>query len=268
MLYERMIYLADISYLSNTFIREYDMSKANINVLYTKGLISKEVYDDLFNAERMVRQRYVGNAQRENPAIVKALQEGIIEAKKKLFEANNLQDYSVLSIKNDAVFVISKELLYTEFSDYIKFKCKNIYTGYYKIITRRAIYELYYYYNKMTKEEKLDIKGINDDNIYLYIPGMIQLLKDIFFTVQTQGPIEALKIMKDIYNQYINLQLPFECYRRFGIGDFKLKVKTITGYPFSLSYPDESFRNLLDISYNIDVLAAVQKLLINMYFSR
>lgn len=268
MLYDKSIYLADISYLTNTFIREYDMAKANISVLYSKGLITEKVYKRLYESERMVRQRYVGNLEKDNPAIVSALKQGISEAKRKLFEANQLEDYSILSIKNDAVFVIAKELQYTEFGDLIKFKCKNLYTAFYKVTTSKASFEFYYYYNKMTNEERLDVKGVKDESLYLYQPGILQLLKDIFYTIQVSGPVEALKIMRDIYNQYVNRQLPLECYRRLGYGDFKLMVKTITGMPFSLSYPDEQFRGLIDISYNLEILIAIQKIIMNMYFAR
>ena len=34
-LYEQTNYLADIDYLLSTYIREYDISKANINILFT-----------------------------------------------------------------------------------------------------------------------------------------------------------------------------------------------------------------------------------------
>ena len=45
MLWENINYLAEISYLPNTLIYEYDISKANINVLYSKGVIDKKTYD-------------------------------------------------------------------------------------------------------------------------------------------------------------------------------------------------------------------------------
>ena len=62
----------------------------------------------------------------------------------------------ILSIKNDAVFIINKKLINIEFG-LIKFVEKNIYTSFYKI---NGI-EYYYYYSNFTKEEYLDIKGIS-----------------------------------------------------------------------------------------------------------
>ena len=115
MLYEYKNYTADIQYLTNTFVREYDISKANINVLYSNKVIDKNTYEYLYSAERMTRQIFVGKLQQGNPEVTDILQNGIIEAKKQLFESNYIKDYEVLSIKNDAVFIIPSQLTYTDF---------------------------------------------------------------------------------------------------------------------------------------------------------
>ena len=60
MLWDKTTYTADISYLTNVFIYEYDISKANINILFTKGVINEATYKFLYEAQRMVRQVYVG----------------------------------------------------------------------------------------------------------------------------------------------------------------------------------------------------------------
>ena len=107
-LWAKINYTSDISYVNNVFIYELDISKANINILYEANIIDKNTYDYLYNAERMVRLVYVGKLQRDDPKVIKILQAGIIEAKKKLFEANSIQDFEVLAIKNDAVFMINR----------------------------------------------------------------------------------------------------------------------------------------------------------------
>ena len=58
MLWDKTSYTADISYLTNVFIYEYDISKANINVLFTKNIIDQQTYEFLYNAPRMTRQVY------------------------------------------------------------------------------------------------------------------------------------------------------------------------------------------------------------------
>ena len=106
-LWNNINYTSDISYLNSVFIYEMDLSKANINVLRTKNIIDQKTYEYLYNSERMVRQVYVGKLCKDK-RVSDALKEGILEAKRLLFEANDIKDYEVLSIKNDAVFLLNK----------------------------------------------------------------------------------------------------------------------------------------------------------------
>lgn len=261
-LWERVNYTSDISYLNNVFIYEMDIQKANINILFSKGLIDDSTYQYLYNAERMVRQVFIGKLQKDRKYVV-ALQEGIVEAKHKLFEANNIQDYEVLSIKNDAVYTINR---IPEIRDFglIHFIPKNRYTGFYRINNL----ELYYFYNNITKEELLDIKGINK-SLDLHKDYFYQFLKDLFYTVQCNGVEIAIRLLKDFYMQYISLQLPIEYYRRFDTnGDFHFKTKTLIGTGFGIDKATDSMKPMLDISNNLNILLSLQKILNNMYFNK
>lgn len=263
MLYDNINYSLDISYLNNVFIREYDISKANINVLYSKGIIDEKVYNDLYNAERMVRQRYVGMLQKDK-TIMETLKKGIIEAKKCLFEANDIKDYEVLSIKNDAVFIINRKLITTKFG-LINFLNKNTYTSFYKFNNL----ELYYYYNNIDKSECLDIKGISDAKLVLHDQYMMQFLKDLFYTVQMNGVEVAMRLLKDFYNSYINLNLDIGYYRKFNNdSDYHYKFNTNIGTGFSAEYVSNDDKYAVDISFNLSILLELQKILTSMYFSK
>ena len=258
-----MNYTSDISYLNNVFIYELDIQKANINVLYTMGLLDDATYEFLEKSERMVRQVYVGKLQKDKK-YVNALKMGISEAKKKLFEANDIKDYEVLSIKNDAVFIINRIPSNTEFGR-IKFIPKNVYTGFYKVLN----YEFYYYYNNITKEERLDIKGMGDTAIEKHKNFFIDFLKDLFYTIQCAGIEVALRLMKDFYLQYINLKLPVNYYRKFDpVSDYHFKTKTIIGTGFSIYEAGEDQKQALDISMNLRILLELQKILNDMYFNK
>lgn len=263
MLYDKVNYTSDISYLNNVFIYEYDISKANINVLYSKGAIDKDTYNYLYTAHRDIRQVYIGKLQGENKEIVDILKAGIIEAKKNLFEANNIQDYEVLSIKNDAVFIINRMLRTTQFG-LIDFKCKNRYTSFYKLNNLEA----YYYYDSFTKSEELEIKGISDDKLILHENYMFQLLKDIFYTAQTVNIEMAMRMLKDFYLEYITLKLPIEYYRPFNSDSiFHYKFKTISGAGYSTDMEPVCVE-ALDITYNVSILMEIQKILASMYFTK
>ena len=263
-LWAKINYTSDISYVNNVFIYELDISKANINILYEANVIDKNTYDYLYNAERMVRQVYVGKLQRDDPKVIKILQAGIIEAKKKLFEANSIQDFEVLAIKNDAVFMINRIPSIKDFG-LVHFVSKNIYTGFYKIKNL----EFFYYYNSITKEENLDIKGIRDSYIDDHRNYLYEFFKDLFYTLQCNGIEIAIRMMKDFYMQYISRNLSIEYYRRFGINnDYHFKNTTIFGSGYYIDNATDQMKNMLDISYNLNILLELQQILTDIYFSK
>lgn len=262
-IYDNINYSSDISYLTNTFIYEYDISKANINILYMKGVIDKTTYDHLYNSPRMMRQKYIGMLQKDKE-VVKILKDGIIEAKKMLFEANNIQDYEVLSVKNDAVFIINRKLKVTEFG-LINFVCKNVYTSYYKI----GYLELYYYFNNVNNNEYLHVKGISDEKIELHNEYMMSFIKDVFYSVQINGVEIAIRMLKDFYMQYITLALPIGYYRQFNPSStFHFKFISKMGTGFELDNATEEMKQDIDITYNISILLNLQKILASMYFTK
>ena len=263
MLWDKTEYTADISYLNNIFITEYDISKCNINVLYTKGIIDENTYDFLYNSKRMVRQTYVGKLQKDI-TVVKALQSGIIEAKRMLFEANDLDDRDILAIKNDAVFVINKRLLHTKFG-LIEFLPKGVYTSFYKF---RNL-EVYYYYNNINKNEYIEVKGISDINLAKHEGYFLQLLQDIFYSLQTSGPEIAIRMLKEYYNEYIMKKLPIEHYRKFDAdSNYHLLCNTVINTGFSADYLGQNNIDIVDISYNLSILIQLQKYIVSMYFNK
>lgn len=264
MLYEKTNYTADISYLTNVFITEYDISKCNINVLYKYKAIDEQTYQYLYQAERMVRQVYVGKLQRESKEIVQILKDGIVESKKMLFEANNLQDRDVLSIKNDAVFVINRQLQNRKFG-LIEFMPKGLYTSFFRL---RNL-ELYYYYNNVNKNEYLEVKGISDDKLALHEQYFVQLLKDIFYSIQINGPEITLRMLKDAYIEYISLQLPVDYYRKFDADStFHLKYRSIINTGFAYENITPELLQDVDITYNASLLMELQKIIISIYFNK
>lgn len=263
MLYEKSSYTADISYLTNVFIYEYDISKCNINVLRTKGIMNQETYDFLYAAPRMIRQKYVGNMCKD-PAIEKARKEGVIEARRMFFEANGIQDRDVLSIKNDAIFIINRQIQYTEFG-LIKFVKKNVYTSFYQMVGM----EFYYYYSNATKEEYLDVKGISNKKLELHEPHFTQILKDVFYSIQINGPEVSMRMLKDIYTEYIGLKLPIECYRRFDASSmFHFKFVSVMGTGYEIESVTEDMKPMLDISNNLKILMELQRILVSIYFTK
>jgi hypothetical protein len=212
----------------------------------------------------MVRQVYVGKLQKESTEVTKILKQGIIESKKLLFEANNLQDRDVLSIKNDAVFVINKQLQNRKFG-LIEFMPKGLYTSFYKL---RGL-EAYYYYNNMNKDEYIDIKGISDTKLVLHENYFLQLLKDIFYSIQINGPEISLRMLKDAYIEYISYKMPVEYYRKFDADSaYHLKFRSSIGTGFGYENITQDMLPDVDITYNAALLMELQKIIISIYFNK
>jgi hypothetical protein len=263
MLWNKVNYTADISYLTNIFITEYDISKCNINVLYTKRLIDKATYDFLYNSERMVRQTYVGKLQKDQ-SIARALKEGIIEAKKMFFEANGFDDRDILSIKNDAVFVINKKATVTKFG-LIEFSIKGLYTSFFKFNGM----EIYYYYNNISKAEYIEVKGISDSSLIKHEGYFLQLLKDVFYSIQVNGPEITLRMIKDFYMEYITRKLPIEYYRKFDVESrYHYNCNTSINTGFDSDFVPEYNKGMIDISYNLSILMQLQRYVMSMYFNK
>ena len=105
-IYKKINYRSPIKYFINTYIREYDLSKANISSLYYTGRITKEKYNEFMNIDKQSREVKIGLMIQKDNSIYRSIQKGIIEAKKRLVESNQLTDFDILSIKNEFIIPI------------------------------------------------------------------------------------------------------------------------------------------------------------------
>lgn len=258
----RTVYTAPVDSLISSFIREYDISKANINVLLRSGVISKSQYDYYYNLDRMSRQIQIGLLQKDSK-IAAALKEGITRAKKEFFMANDIQTYEVLSIKNDAIFLINKIPTITKF-DNIEFVCKNLYTSFYKLQNK----EYYYLFDRVNGIENIDIKGMNKDLLELHKDHFLEFLLTVFNSAQTESIEDTLLLLKTFYTNYVNKKLDIGYYRRFD-GESRFVFSPISKYStFEASYLPESAINDIDISYNLKILNQLTKIYSGIYFQQ
>ena len=247
MLYKEKVYTINLNYLFNQYIREYDISKANINILFAKGFINKSLYDELYNSDRMYRQIYVGKMIRNNQNVQEVLNRGIIEYKQKFFEANNITDNNIVSIKNDAVFVLNIAPRILNF-DNVTFVHKNTYTSFMKLN------ELEIYYGSDINSEVIDVKGIKDTDLEKYHMYFLNIIIDFFRYIQKSGPEATLQYITAMINSYIKLELPIECYRRFrNSNDYVLNTFTES---YGLNYLEDNLQNKMcvNIDYNFSLL--------------
>lgn len=256
-------YVAPVDYLISTFIREYDIAKANINILLYKGLIGIEQYNYFYNLDKYERQVKVGLFLRSNPDISKALTEGFKEAMKLFFDANDIQQYEVLAIKKDAVYLINRVPQITTFGN-LEFVEKNKYTSFYKI--NKLL--LYYYNNNVTKEEYIHVKGMNDRSLQLHENHFLEFLLTVFSSAQNDPVEEVLDIIMTFESVYANRDLDIEYYRNFNnASEFSLALNSITS-GFSANFIDNRHKNFLNIAHNHEIIKTLFRIFSGIYFQK
>lgn len=250
-------YLAPYDYLLDANIVEYDISKANISVLYSRRAISDETYYSLLDIPKKLREVTIGRMIRREPILQEILAAGIMDSRRQLFEFLNLNDNMILAIKNDAVFVAySKNAMPVirpvQIDNYIQFIPKGKYNSFYKILRK----EFYYAYDPTTNSEGLDIKGVGEYGIY-QCESFINLLCDIFNLVLLRGPKIALHEANIIYRNFMSKTYPIEFYRRLDShAKFDIDIKSEFS-KFQSDMLGEEDKYAVDTSYNGMILRTV-----------
>lgn len=265
-LYQKTYYTNKyIEFLINTYIREYDIRRAGPTALLIGGCIDRQTYDYLCSLDRMQRQIQTGLLIRDNPNFDEVRKTVIANARKLFIENNEINDGDILSIKNDAIYVIGKTANNAIFYDgLLEFIPKNTYTSYYRY--NRT--EMYYFNDYIAGEEKIDVKNISDDKLIRHREFMLDFLMYIFDIAQTSTPQDVIQNIQSMLNRYINLDLPLGYYREFNPRSaFRLNISDFTDY-YADFVPEDMDLHLLDIGQNFDLLRFLYKIFSNLYFGK
>jgi hypothetical protein len=252
-------YLAPIPYLISHFIYEYDISKANISVLLYKGIIDEKEFNFIKSLPREERQIYVGYMQKDKN-IANILSDGVAEFRYKFITQNNVTDRELLSVKNDAIFLIDKIPVVTIF-DNIEFVKKNVYNSYFNLNKL----EVYYYLDQVRGMEIIDIKGVNDNKLFLHQDYFIQFLCSVFESIQTRTVKSTIELINSFHMQYINRQLPIEYYRELN-ADCCYRISKNNGESYLFQTISQDNYKYLDISFNLNIIRELYSIVSNVYF--
>lgn len=241
-------------FIISTFIKEYDMRQSNISVLRYKGIINDEEFNYYSNLPKLERQIKIGLLQKENPELAKSISNTMNELRNKFIIDNNLNESNVLSIKNDAFFLLPPFPNKTIVADNIEFRVKNTYTSYY--LFNRDIpgpkIECYYYLNRLAEEENLDVKGISDKVLPLHENHFIDLLKTVFYSAETEPREETIRLLTTVYESYITRRMDIEYYREFNVeSKYRLNVG---GLYFTADFMDKKDIEYIDITFNLNLI--------------
>lgn len=203
-LYNYDKYLDDnIDFLFNHEIIEYDLQRAGLNISRYFKLLPDNDINTIASMPKHYGDVRLGLMQKNDKEFAKLLSEGFKNARKIFFEANELNDFDVLSIKKDAIFLL-KGVKYQEF-DNLNFRIKNKYTSYIKI----GKVEVYY------NQGNIDVKGINDEILKDHRLGMLRFFNEYFKMMETDSKENTAKFLREFSEEYRNMELPSEFYREF-----------------------------------------------------
>lgn len=256
-----MYYKASYQYLMNVYIKEYDLSKANISVLYESKAITKEDYERLASLDKHSREVEIGLRIRSQPSIFNLIQQGIKQTRDMFLKCNKIEEHQILYIDNDSISIIDKDLIdnrYTILSDYIEFKIKNIYTSMYRLG------EIDFLYSYMNQNEVYRLKYVDHNRLVsIHKNGFLDFLLGLAYEQNTEF-MNSIELLKSYYSEYIQKSLPMIHYCEF---NSRSLYKFLDGITYSFySKSDPSNLAYIDISYNAFLLRTLTRYITNEYF--
>jgi len=226
---------SEYQYLKNVNITEWDIKSAGLSVIKFEKLLPEDEIKKLENMTKQMRTVREGLFQKENPTLAEKIVKTLEKVRFGFAYMNNISSSDVLSIKKDAIFLVNKVPEITTIKDYFIFREKSSYSSYIKL-NKNEFY--------LKKDGKLDIKGINSENIRKQENF---LLKDIAYFLRMSeklNPSQMFSILKNYRKKYLNKELPIETYRELDSGLFRLSNNY---FPAEV---DDSVVDMIDISQN------------------
>ena len=232
-----MNYLSNRNVVLNSFIVEYDIRHANINVSKYYNLYKDLKYLDTLDAlPKKDREVQFGLLLRKNPDLSKSLEKAFNDIVNEFLSVNGLDlDIDVISVKKDAVYVLNKKVKQTTFGP-VEFVDKNR-------------YHAYMHLNKMEfyiGADKIDVKGIGE-SYKQHRDGILILIQELIEILETGR--DAHEFLSELCYFYKSRQMDLNVYREFNSrSQYKCTIEDNLVYMDNISY--EILDTSCDISYN------------------
>ena len=252
-LHKKINYLAPQEMVMNK-IYEYDIRSANTSCLRRAKKLMPETLDMIEELPKHDREVYIGKMIAEDKTIRETIADGITWAKQMLFMQNHIQDDEVLSIKNDAVYIIGRKLTHTKFGP-IEFVEKGCYAMYMRLD------KLEFYYDR--KGKTVSIKGIKDEVVEDpdHQKGMIQFFTTVMEHLLMDRRSQLRRYLIDFSTDYKKKRLPIEYYKEFNRENIYRTSTEIVGWSLNLSAIDKSDLDIVNGIYNYNryVIPIIQR---------
>lgn len=246
-LYKKANYTADVDYVVDR-IYEYDIRSANTSALRESGLVDESILSMLEGLDKQAREETIGKMIRrekmkKKDTIYKAIANGILKAKEKLFRFNSIQNKQVLAIKNDAVFIIGSKLKYTKFGPF-EFRHKHQYSAYMNID------KIEFYYDK--KNKSITVKGVRDEvvNDPDHQNGMIQFFLKVFKYLVMDQRQDLRNYLIEFVRKYKSKELSYQYYKEFNGDNIYRTIIELAGFEYNLTEIGEDDLDIINPIYN------------------
>lgn len=245
-------YITPLNYVSGRIV-EYDIASANISMLKQYNAIDDNYYNYLSNLPKYDREVEIGLLIRSDKKYYDIISIGIQKAKEMLFEMNNIKNYMVVRIANDAVYINHSINLYNTQFGLIHFKQKSIWNSMIKLGN------IIIFFNFIGDNIEIDVKGLGV-NKELHSNFMLSAIANVVYMMERVSTQDALKFIIDLYQNYLNKKLPIEFYREFNPDS----LYHLSNSDFYITDPSKSE---IDIGYNLYILRELWSIVLDKYNS-
>lgn len=241
-LYKMTQYNTPLEYIQNT-IYEYDIRAANLTMLTQKKVTDAETLAMLAEFDRNSREIAVGKMIQRNPEIYKIISKGILQARKNLFYTNRIQDYEVVSIRNDAVFIAGRRLKTTTFGE-VEFRVKNRYALFHRVEGIEFLYD--------KRHDRTDVKGIDDKvvNHPDHQAGMMSFLSTVFRYLCYERRQDLSNYLLQFTHDYKAMTLPVVFYRELNSENVYRTKMEVAGFGYNMTIAGDSDKDIINPVYN------------------
>ena len=232
----------DIVFVYNSRIDEYDMKSAGFSVIKQNGLLPPEEISRLERMEKQARNIEIGKIRGSNYKFSRSMAQGVRTVMQSFISTNNIKDEKIISIKNDAVFVLDTPISVTSI-DGIDFVLKNSYSSF---LNMNNI-EFYY------KNGVMDIKGLSDSTKSNQHNFLLDHIRALIFLKESGSRDSMIRTCSQYNTKYLNRTLPIQHYEELtSQGGFMISDADDSTYYTNIWYElaDEQMKPFIDISYN------------------
>ena len=199
----------DVTYLRNIIITEWDIKSAGLSVIKYRHSLPDNIIEKLENMPKDKRTVYEGKLQRRFPALAKIIVDTLGDVRVQFAIENELTPDDIVSIKKDALFVISKRIKRNTVFNSFLFRKKNTYTSYIRLNN------IEFYYNSGTNH--IDCKGVNGEN-----SKFIDIIKRILNFSERNNNESIYNFLKGLRESYLDRKMEKEYYRELSTGKFRI----------------------------------------------